>query len=213
MQKLDLKKDLKHLYQPSPKEVSIVDVPELQFIFLDGRIGVDETPQTSPFFQEALGVLYGMSYTLKFMSKKRAVDPVDYGVMALEGLWWTDSGAFDLTHREPWNCTLMIVQPEHITGAMFQEALQELGKKKPNPYLGSLRLERFREGLSIQMMHVGPYAAEARTLARMKTFAAENGYGYRGKHHEIYIGDPRRSQPEKLRTVLRQPVEKIDPVP
>jgi len=137
------------------------------------------------------------------------LDPVDYGIMALEGLWWVDSGDFDFNRQEAWNYTLMILQPEHITAEMWHDALAEQMRKKPNPRLAELRLERFREGLSLQIMHAGPYADEPRTLAQMQAFAAANGYAYRGKHHEIYLGDPRRAAPEKLQTILRQPVEKV----
>ncbi len=207
MEKIDLKKQLKHLYLPSAKKVSVVEVPEMRFVMLDGRIEPDETPETAPFFQDAIGALYGISFTLKFMSKLREKNPIDYTVMALEGLWWTDSGEFDFSKKEPWHCTLMMMQPDHINEAMFCDALQELSEKKPNPLLDKLRFVRFEEGSSIQMMHVGPYADEPRTLSKMESFAAENGYTYRGKHHEIYIGDPRRAEPENLRTVLRHPVQ------
>jgi hypothetical protein len=209
LQKIDLKKELKHLYMPSSKEVSLVDVPEMQFAKVDGRIEADETPAGSSHFQDATGALYGISYTLKFMSKRSEENPIDYGVMALEGLWSTDSGAFNPTRREPWNFTLMIMQPAHVTESMFREALQKLRKKKPNPLLDSLRFEPFHEGLSMQIIHIGRYADEPRTLALMQAFAEENGYVYRGRHHEIYLGDPRKAKPEKLQTVLRQPLEML----
>ncbi len=210
IKKLDLKKQYKHLYVPSAKQVAMVEVPEFNFIMIDGVIQPDETPETSQDFQNAMGALYGASYTLKFMSKLRKRNPIDYTVMALEGLWWTDSGEFDFTKKEPWKYTVMMMQPEHITVEMFQEALEQLAKKKPNPALGRLRFERFREGLCVQIMHVGPYAEEPATIAKMHAFAQENGYRLRGKHHEIYLGDPRRAKPEKLKTVLRHPIEKAD---
>jgi hypothetical protein len=208
VQKLDLKKQYKHLYQPPANEVAVVEVPELPFAMLDGRIAPGETPSTSATFEDAVGALYGISYTLKFISTKRETDPVDYGVMPLEGLWWADSGEFDPERSEPWNYTLLILQPDHVDEALFEEARRQLQKKKPHPLLERLRLERFCEGLSMQTTHVGPYADEPPTLARMRAFAEANGYAYRGKHHEIYLGDPRRAAPEKLRTVLRQPVER-----
>jgi hypothetical protein len=209
MQKLDLKKQYKHLYQPPANEVVVVEVPELLFAMLDGRIAPGETPSTSATFEDAVGALYGIAYTLKFISKKRETDPVDYGVMPLEGLWWADSGEFDPERSEPWNYTLLILQPDHVDEALFEEARRQLQRKKPHSAAGALRLERFHERLSIQTMHVGPYADEPRTLARMRAFAGANGYAYRGRHHEIYLGDPRRAAPEKLRTVLRQPVMPI----
>jgi hypothetical protein len=212
MKKLDLKKEYKHLYAPSAKEVQVVDVPALQFVMIDATIRQDETPEASQAFQQATGALYSASYTLKFMSKTRGDDPIDYTVMAMEGLWWTESGEFDWAHKEAWQCTLMMMQPEHITAEMFGEALRQAAEKQrkkgeENPALDRLRFERFHEGRCIQIMHVGPYSEEPRTIARMKAFAQENGYVYRGKHHEIYLGDPRRAKPENLRTVLRQPVE------
>ena len=117
--KLDLKKQLKHLYQPSAKEVALIEVPEMQFLMVDGEIETGETPGTSPGFAEAIGALYGLSYTLKFMSKRRPVDPVDYTVMALEGLWTTPAGGADYQTAQEWLWTLMIMQPDHITAEMF----------------------------------------------------------------------------------------------
>ena len=207
--KINLKKDLKHLYTPSAKAVEIVDVPELSFVMIDGEFGPGDTPDTSQEFQEAIGALYGASYTLKFMSKLREDDPIDYTVMALEGLWWVEGGEFDLSRKEDWRWTMMIMQPEHITEGMFQEALHQLREKKDNPALYKLRLERFQEGLSMQIMHIGPYSEEPRTIEKMEAFARENGYGLRGRHHEIYLGDPRRARPDRLRTILRHPVERM----
>lgn len=209
MRKLDLRKQLKNLYVPSAKKVEIVDVPEFSFAMIDGQMEPGKMPDTSQEFQNAIQALYGISYTLKFMSKLRKKKPIDYTVMALEGLWWVDSGEFDFNKKEQWRWTIMIMQPEHITETMYQEALEQIRKKKPNPALDRLRLERFREGLSMQTMHIGPYAEEPRTIEKMKAFARENGYSFRGKHHEIYFGDPRRTKPERLKTVLRQPIQKV----
>ncbi len=207
MEKIDLKKKWKHLYAPSSKKVDVVDVPDFPFVMVDGRIEPGMEPATSAAFQDALGALYGVSYTLKFMSKLREDDPVDFTVMALEGLWWTDPREFDMTKKDEWKWTAMMMQPEHITEAMFKKAVQEVGKKKDNPALTKIRFQRFHEGLCMQIMHIGPYADEPETIAKMHAFAQEHGYRLRGKHHEIYLGDPRRSKPERLKTVLRQPVE------
>jgi len=208
MNKIDLKKELKYLYAPSAKKVEIVDVPRFKFVMVDGRIQPAETPETSQGFQDAMGALYGVSYTLKFMSKLRETNPIDYTVMALEGLWWTESGEFDFNKKEEWKWTVMMLQPEHITAEMCQEALQQVKEKRENPALSRIRFESFHEGLCVQIMHIGPYAEEPRTIEKMMTFAQENGYQLRGKHHEIYLGDPRRAKPESLKTVLRHPVEK-----
>jgi hypothetical protein len=177
-----------------------------------------------------VGALYGVSYTLKFASKKRAVDPIDYTVMALEGLWTTPEGGADYATSDQWQWTLMMMQPEHITGEMFAEAVEALRKRQAREAAGGgstgpgrsgvagaeagqaaldrLRLERFAEGLCVQIMHVGPYADEPRTLQKMKEFVDANGYAMRGRHHEIYMGDPRTAKPENLRTVLRHAVVK-----
>jgi hypothetical protein len=207
MEKLDLRKQYKHLYQPSAKKVAVVDVPAFKFTMIDGQIEPGQTPASSPSFQDAFQALYGIAYTLKFMSKLRQEDPLDFTVMVLEGLWWAEGGEFDIAHPENWCWTALMMQPDHISEAMYQEGLAQLRQKKPSPALDKLRFETFHEGLSVQTMHIGPYADEPATIQRMHDFARENGYLLRGKHHEIYLGDPRRSDPAKLKTVLRQPVE------
>lgn len=208
MKKSDLKKKFKHLYAPSAKKVEIVDVPEFQFVMIDGRMQPGETPETSQDFQDAMYALYGMSFTLKFMSKQRKNNPIDYTVMTLEGLWWTDSDEFDFRRKHQWKWTMMIMQPDHITEQMYQKALHKVKEKKDNPALSRARFESFHEGLCMQTMHIGPYAHEPRTIDKMNAFAEENGYKLCGKHHEIYLGDPRRCKPERLKTILRHPVEK-----
>ncbi|MFH2104122.1 MAG: GyrI-like domain-containing protein [Chloroflexota bacterium] len=213
MQKLDLKKDLKHLYAPPAQKIEAVDVPAMNFVMIDGAIEPDKAPGTSPRFHEHMQALYGAAYTLKFMAKKRPQDPVDYPVMALEGLWWVEDGTFDIQKPGNWKYTLMIMKPDLVTPAMFTEALAQLRKKKGDqPGYARLRLERFHEGLCVQAMHIGPYADEPATIARMAQFMQDNGYqdqiGLGGKHHEIYLGDPRRGDPAKLKTVLRHPVRR-----
>lgn len=209
--KLDLKKQLKHLYLPSAREVVVVDVPEMQFLLVDGRLEADATPGTSPGFTQAIGALYSLSYTLKFMSKRRVVEPVDYTVMALEGLWDVPMNASEYTNSGDWTWTLMMMQPDHITSAMFFEALGEVRQKhekgdRPTEALDRVRFERFREGLCLQVMHVGSYAEEPRTIAQLEAYAREHAYVFHGRHHEIYLGDPRTAKPENLKTVLRHAV-------
>lgn len=209
MRKMDLKKELKHLYAPSARKVQIVDVPPFNFVMIDGAIEPGEQPESSAAFRQAMQALYGMAHTLKFMSKQHEDTPIDYTVMPLEGLWWAEDGEFDIRRKDNWCWTLMIMQPAHITPQMYPAALQELREKRDDPILTRLRFEPFHESLSMQIMHVGPYDEEPRTLARMQAFAEENGYRLRGKHHEIYLGDPRRAKPENLRTILRHPVEPV----
>ena len=206
MEKIDLRKQYKALYTPPAKKVVLVDVPPLQFAMVDGMIPADQRVGDSPDFEEALNALYGISYTLKFMFKKHAENPIDYPVMALEGLWATESGVFDPTVRENWRYTAMIMQPDIITPDVFQEGKAILLKRKPTPGLDRLRLEMFHEGRAIQVMHIGPYATEMETIARMVEFAQTNGLVMHGRHHEIYLGDPRRADPAKMKTVLRHPV-------
>lgn len=210
---LDLKKELKHLYAPSAKKIELMEVPAMQFALLDGIIEKGKEPGNSPGFADATQALYGIAYTLKFMFKKRKVDPVDYPVMALEGLWWVEDGIFDITVKDNWHYTLMILQPQVVTPAHFAEALEQVRRKKgDSPALAKLRLEIFHEGLCVQSMHVGPYATEPATLEAMRAFMQANGLrdrvGLGGKHHEVYLGDPRKADPSKLKTVLRHPVEK-----
>ena len=214
MKTLDLKKDMKYLYAPSAKKMEIVDVPCLQFAMIDGAIEKGSEPGKSPSFAEATQALYGVSYTLKFMLKKRKTNAIDYPVMALEGLWWVEECVFDITVKDNWFCSLMILQPDVVTREIFEQGLDQVRKKKgDSPFLSRLRLDQFEEGLCMQTMHTGPYAAEAATVERMRTFAKEEGYqdcvGLGGKHHEIYLGDPRKADPAKLKTVLRHPIEKV----
>jgi hypothetical protein len=209
MRKLDLRKDLKYLYFPSAKKPEIVDVPRFKFVMIDGKIEKGMEPGNSPGFVDAMMAVYGAAYTLKFTSKLRKIDPVDYPVMALEGLWWVEDGKFDIKIKDNWFYTLMVLQPDHITQDMLAQALEQIRKKRgDNPSLSRLRLEEFQEGPCVQMMHIGPYATEPATIEKMDAFARELGYSLHGKHHEIYMGDPRRAQPEKLKTILRHAVAK-----
>jgi hypothetical protein len=214
MKVLDLKKQYKHLYQPSAKKIELVQVPKLQFAMVDGAIEKGSEPGKSPSFAEATQAMYGISYTLKFMLKKRKTNAIDYPVMALEGLWWVEDGMFDITIKDNWFYSLMIMHPDVITPELFEEAREQVRKKKgDSAALAKTCLAYFEEGLCVQTMHIGPYASEPATIERMRAYMQENGYqdcvGLGGKHHEIYPGDPRKADPAKLKTVLRHPVEKI----
>lgn len=204
--KLDLRKQYKDLYRPSAREVTLVDVPELQFLALDGFVEADVLPEDSEGFRNDMAAMYGVAYGLKFMSKLREENPIDFTVMAVEGLWATESGEFEFGKREDALYTLLMLQPDHIDSRMFDLAVADAGEKKPNPALEKLRLQRWREGLSVQIMHIGPYSEEPATIEKMNVFAKENGYRLHGRHHEIYLGDPTRAKPENLKTVLRRPV-------
>ena len=200
--KIDLKKELKELYSASPQQVAIVDVPPMNFLMIDGQ----GDPNTSPEFQDAVEALYGVSYTLKFMIKQEQA--INYVVMPLEGLWWADDMTqFSMEDKDAWLWTAMIMQPEYVTGELFEEAVEQVRQKKELTALSGMRLESFHEGLSAQILHIGPYSEEGPTIEELHSFIEGNGYQLRGKHHEIYLGDPRRSAPEKLKTIIRQPIK------
>lgn len=205
--KLDLRKQFKDFYRPSAKRVVLVDVPEFLFIALDGSVEAGVLPGDSRAFRDAMGTMYGVGYGLKSMSKLRPDDPIDFGVMPVEGLWSTESGTkFEFDWRERSFYTLLMMQPDHITLTMFDRAVRDARAKYPASVLDGLRLERWREGPSVQVMHIGPYDDEPATLAKIEAFADEHGHDFHGRHHEIYVGNPRRSKPENLKTVLRHPV-------
>lgn len=206
MEKIDFHKTYKELYNPSAKTVQLVQVPAFNFAIVDGAIEPGHVPGDSPAFQEATQALYSLSYTLKFSVKQRKDNPIDYGVMALEGLWFIEEGDFDINIKDNWKYKLMIMQPEFITQAMFQDALSQVKRKNVSAAVDKLRLEKFEEGLCVQIMHIGPYASEPPTVEKMNAFAAQNGYCMRGMHHEIYLGNPLRADPAKLKTVLRHAV-------
>jgi hypothetical protein len=200
----DLRKHLRAYYQPSTNDVTIVNVPALSFLMIDG-VG---DPNTAKEYEEALQALYRLSYTLKFLLKQE--QGLDYTVMPLEGLWWTpDMRAFDAQHKERWLWTMMIAQPPEVTAALVERAREEAQRTKPSSALAQLRLEEFHEGVAALILYLGPYAAEGPTIARLHAFIQEQGYTFDGrqqKHHEIYLSDPRRTAPAKLRTVIRQPM-------
>ena len=206
MDKIDFKKQLKPLYTPSKKDFSLVEVPEMQFLMVDGQ----GDPNTAPAYQQALEALYGVAYKIKFTSKRQLER--DYVVPPLEGLWWAEDMAVFTSMRDKdlWFWTMMIMTPDWITEEVYRQALEEVGQsKEPPAALEKIRMEPYQEGLSVQILHIGSYDDEAPTLARLHNqWMPENGYVPNGKHHEIYLSDPRRVAPEKLKTVLRQPVRK-----
>jgi len=202
MAKIDYKKELKHLYKPSAKKVAIVDVAQMNFLMIDG----EGDPNTSQDFQDAVEALYGLSYTLKFVIKKGEL-AIDYGVMPLEGLWWADDmSQFSVEKKENWKWTLMIMQPEYVSTELFHEAGKQVKKKKNPVALSRVRFETFYEGRAAQIMHIGPFSEEGPTVEKVHHFIKEKGSKLSGKHHEIYLSDFRRAAPEKLKTIIRQPM-------
>ena len=204
MEKIDFKKEFKHLYSPSSGEVMIVDVSEMSFIMVDGA----GDPNTAQEYKDAVEALYAVSYAIKFIIKKGEV-AIDYGVMPLEGLWWVDDMTqFSVENKDIWKWTSMIMQPKYVTRDLFDIAIEQVRKKKSLPALPKMRFESFHEGLAAQVMHIGSYSAEGPTVEMLHNFIRENGYVLRGKHHEIYLTDPRKSAPEEMKTVIRQPISK-----
>jgi len=201
MKKVDHKKVLKELYRPSSRKPSEVDVPEMNFLMIDGK----GDPNIAQEYQDALEALYATSYTLKFNLKKAKI--ADFTVMPLEGLWWVEgSEGFNFDVKLNWCWTSMIMQPEPVTRNDVIAAIAEAKEKKDPPALKKTRFESFREGYSVQIIHIGPWAEEQTTIDELHNYAEEQGFKLRGKHHEIYLSDPRRTAPEKLKTVIRQPV-------
>ena len=202
MEKIDFKKELKHLYKPSAKKVDIVEVPQFNYLMIDG----EGDPNTSQSFQDAIEVLYPLSYTLKFMIKRGEIG-IDYGVLPLEGLWWSDDmSSFSVENKDGWKWTLMIMQPALITRQMVQEAIDQVRTKKSPVSLPLVRFESFEEGEVAQLMHIGPFSEEGPTVEKVHSFIEKNGRQRRDKHHEIYLSDIRRAAPEKWRTIIRQPI-------
>ena len=203
MKKIDYRKELKHLYKPSPRTIDVVEVPTMNFLMIDGQ----GDPNTSQEYSDAIEALFSVSYTLKFMIKKGALQ-FDYGVMPLEGLWWVDDMTmFDITNKDDWKWTAMIMQPEHVTQDLFAEACEQVHEKKNPAALPRLRLDVFHEGKAAQTMHLGPFSEEGPTIQRIHDFIEESGRALAGKHHEIYLSDIRRAAPEKWKTVIRQPMK------
>jgi hypothetical protein len=201
VKKIDYKKELKHLFRPSAKNVVEVDVPAMNFLMIDGA----GDPNTTPFFQEATEALFAVSYGLKSIIKK-GEQQVDYGVMPLEGLWWADDMAqFSVEKKGDWQWTLLMMQPTFVTPELFAEAVEQAKKKKNPAALPLMRFEAFAEGKAAQIMHIGPFSEEGPTIEKVHAFINENGGQLSGKHHEIYLSDIRRAAPEKWKTVIRQP--------
>lgn len=205
MDKIDFKKELKELYAPKNKDWEFVDVPAMNFLMVDGA----GNPNTSQSYKEAVEALYTVSYTLKFMSKRQLGK--DYSVPPLEGLWYADDmTVFETRDKDAFHWTMMIMQPEWITKQMIDQAIVAVKEKKGStvPALQKVRFDTYAEGKSLQLMHIGSYDDEGPKLAYLHhEYMPQNGLEFNGNHHEIYIGDPRKAAPEKLKTILRQPVK------
>jgi hypothetical protein len=203
MVKIDFKKEYKALYNPPKKDFVVIEVPRMQFLMVDGH----GDPNTAQGYKDALATLYAVAYKIKFISKK---DGKDYVVPPLEGLWWAETMELFSSRRDKssWEWTMMIMQPEWITQEMVLNGIH-LVQDNDLAALPFIRFETYEEGLSTQIMHIGSYDDEGPTLMRLhQQWIPQNEYVENGKHHEIYLSDPRRTAPEKLKTVLRQPIRK-----
>ena len=210
MEKIDFKKTMKPLFAPSPKDFSVVDVPPLQFLMIDGKGRPDAESRTE--YAQALAALYPVAYKLKFLSKKQLGR--DYVVPPLQALWWADDMSVFVTgDKDAWQWTVMIMQPDWIATEHMEEVLPIVEASGPQPALEKLRLETYHEGKAVQIMHIGPYSEEGPTLKRLhEEFLPASGLVESGHHHEIYLGDPRKTAPARLKTILRQPVRSLSPV-
>lgn len=203
MDKVDFKKTL-DAYKAKHNEFRVVDVPKLQYLMIDGH----GDPNTSKEFSDAITALYPVAYKLKFASKLELGK--DYTVMPLEGLWWAKDMSTFTTSRDKsqWDFTLMIMQPDWITEDMFKLAVQKVAEKNPPASLDKVRFETLDESTCVQTLHIGSFDDEADVLAKMHhEFIPANNFKMAGKHHEIYLSDFRKVSPDKLRTILRQPIQ------
>lgn len=201
MAKIDLKKELKHLYQASAKAVEQVEVPPLKYLMADG----EGDPNASQAYAQAVEALFAVSYAAKFMVKK-GPQALDYSVMPLEGLWWADDMAvFAGNDKTKWKWTMMILQPAFVADDIIDAALAEVRSKKKLPGIDRLRLESFSEGLCAQILHVGPFCEEGPTIERLHEYI-DSRSSRTGKHHEIYLSDIRRADPKNWKTIIRQPM-------
>ena len=202
MKTVDLKKELKHLYQPSAKEVVQIDVPTMNYLMVDG----EGDPNTSQAYSDAVEVLFMVSYAVKFMIKKGA-SAIDYGVMPLEGLWWADDmSKFSATDKSNWKWTVMIVQPSFVTQEIIERAIADVKKKKNPMAISKVRLESLSEGKCAQVMHIGPFSEEGPTIEKVHQFI-DSKSKRTGKHHEVYLSDIRKAAPSKWKTIIRQPMQ------
>ena len=195
----DTEQRFERLYRARPAP-ELVEVPPASFLMIDGH----GDPNVSESYQAAVQALYAVSYAIKF-ALQRAGGP-RYRVSPLEGLWWTADMTGFGTDKSAWDWTMLIRQPDEVSPALVEKVAREVARKKRIPVACDLRLERFEEGLAAQVLHLGPYRDEGPTIQRLHAFIEASGHTKRGKHHEIYLGDPRRAAPERLRTIIRQPV-------
>lgn len=209
METIDFRKDPTYKADQDPK---IIDIPKMLFVMVDGKGAPEGSKGAINEFQNAMQALFGVLYTIKFWDKKHPSPPgyAKFNMAPLEGLWWMKSGqGFDTAKPDDWRWTVMLRLPEFVTPAYFKQVVDELIEKKQSDVYKKARLEYMKEGECVQIMHIGPYDKEQPNIDKIHAFAKERGYELTGRHHELYFGDPRRTSPEKLKTILRQPIKKV----
>jgi hypothetical protein len=202
MEKIDLLKNMKGFFTASSKEINFLEVPKLVYLMIDGH----GDPNTNQLYKDALQALYSLAYSIKFDIKK-GQQHIDTKVMPLEGLWWVeDMREFSVEKKADWDWTMMILQPEMVTQEIFEENKRQVLKKKGLTLVEKIHLDAYKEGLCAQILHLGPYIKEGPTIVQLHAAIHEKGYQLRGRHHEIYLNTPLRTEPEKLKTIIRQPI-------
>lgn len=201
MASIDLKKVYRDLYSARAGKPALVEVPPLAYLMIDGA----GDPNTSSEYVEAVGAIYPIAYAVRAAIKEATGDA--YTVMPMQGLWWADDmDRFSPDRKGDWKWTMMIAVPDLATRVLADTAIAETTAKKGLAAGNRVRFELFDEGRSAQVMHIGPYSAEAPTIAMLHEYITDQGMSLRGLHHEIYLGDPRKTAPDKLKTIIRQPV-------
>jgi hypothetical protein len=204
MDKLDLLKQKKDLYSASLNIVKFLTIPPANYLMISG----EGDPNISQFYKDSLQALYSLAYSLKFTVKK-GNPSIDFKVMPLEGLWWIDNmNLFSVKEKGDWKWTMMILQPDFIHNDLVKEICEQVIQKKGLLLTKKVRFEHYIEGDCAQLLHLGPYSAEGENIEKLHATISEHGFYRKGKHHEIYLNTPLKTAPEKLKTIIRQPIGK-----
>ncbi len=207
VKKLDYKKDFPEFYKPSPKDPSIINIPKMQFFMIDGK----GDPNIAKEYKDAIETLYAISYALKMKVVKKETPQMDYIVPPLEGLWYMENmKEWSIENKDAWHWTMMIRIPDFVTEEQINKAITIVKETKNPPAISKIYNEDYGEGEVVQIMYYGSYSDEGPTIVKMHEFAEEQGYELSGKHHEIYLSDPRKVEPDKCKTIIRQPIRKKD---
>ena len=203
METQDSKKEFNRLYRATTRRIDEVDVPAMKFLMVDGSCQGSNYHE----FRNGIEGLFALSHGIKAAIARTHIG-FEYAVMPLECLWWVRGrGDYTPENREEWKWILMMVQPEYVTSALVREALGGMGKGGALPAISKVRFGVFAEGLSAQTLHNGPRGEKWTTLRRLRAFIEKRGYQVRGRHHEVYISDPRTMTADKMKMILRLPIK------